>query len=74
MMLCGAILRRFIPPLASLALVGCVIGGEPAPEPAAPQLLPFTYAARQDGARMGLREGEGMPHVRCVFEDSRGRV
>lgn len=23
---------------------------------------------------MGLREGEGMPHVRCVFEDSRGRV
>ncbi|MFM7051067.1 MAG: two-component regulator propeller domain-containing protein [Planctomycetota bacterium] len=27
-----------------------------------------------DGARMGLREGEGMPHVRCVFEDSRGRV
>ena len=27
-----------------------------------------------DGARMGLREGEGAPHVRCVFEDSRGRV
>lgn len=27
-----------------------------------------------DGARMGLREGEGMPHVRCVFEDSRRRV
>ncbi|MFM7800464.1 MAG: two-component regulator propeller domain-containing protein, partial [Planctomycetota bacterium] len=27
-----------------------------------------------DGARMGLREGEGVPHVRCVFEDSRGRV
>lgn len=27
-----------------------------------------------DGARMGLRPGEGVPHVRCVFEDSRGRV
>lgn len=27
-----------------------------------------------DGARMGLREGECMPHVRCVYEDSRGRV
>lgn len=27
-----------------------------------------------DGARMGLREGEGVPHVRCVFEDSRGRL
>lgn len=27
-----------------------------------------------DGARMGLREGEGLPHVRCVFEDSRGRL
>ncbi|MEY3026354.1 MAG: hypothetical protein RLZZ238_1251, partial [Planctomycetota bacterium] len=27
-----------------------------------------------DGTRMGLREGEGAPHVRCVFEDSRGRV
>jgi ligand-binding sensor domain-containing protein len=27
-----------------------------------------------DGTRMGLREGEGVPHVRCVFEDSRGRV
>lgn len=27
-----------------------------------------------DGARMGLRAGEGVPHVRCVFEDSRGRV
>jgi ligand-binding sensor domain-containing protein len=27
-----------------------------------------------DGARMGLRDGEGVPHVRCVFEDSRGRV
>ena len=27
-----------------------------------------------DGARMGLREGEGLPHVRCVFEDSKGRV
>ena len=27
-----------------------------------------------DGARMGLRDGEGAPHVRCVFEDSRGRV
>ena len=27
-----------------------------------------------DGERMGLRGGEGVPHVRCVFEDSRGRV
>jgi ligand-binding sensor domain-containing protein len=27
-----------------------------------------------DGTRMGLREGEGVPHVRCAFEDSRGRV
>jgi ligand-binding sensor domain-containing protein len=27
-----------------------------------------------DGARMGLREGEGVPHVRCVFEDSKGRL
>jgi streptogramin lyase len=27
-----------------------------------------------DGTQMGLREGEGAPHVRCVFEDSRGRV
>jgi ligand-binding sensor domain-containing protein len=27
-----------------------------------------------DGTRMGLREGEGAPHVRCVFEDSRGRL
>ncbi len=27
-----------------------------------------------DGDRMGLREGEGAPHVRCVFEDSAGRV
>lgn len=27
-----------------------------------------------DGTRMGLREGSGAPHVRCVFEDSRGRV
>lgn len=27
-----------------------------------------------DGARMGFREGEGAPHVRCVFEDSRGRL
>lgn len=27
-----------------------------------------------DGKRMGLREGEGVPHVRCVFEDSRGRL
>ena len=27
-----------------------------------------------DGARMGLRAGEGVPHVRCVFEDSKGRV
>jgi ligand-binding sensor domain-containing protein len=27
-----------------------------------------------DGTRMGLREGEGVPHVRCVFEDSRGHV
>ena len=27
-----------------------------------------------DGTRMGLRPGEGVPHVRGVFEDSRGRV
>jgi len=27
-----------------------------------------------DGSRMGLRPGEGVPHVRGVFEDSRGRV
>lgn len=27
-----------------------------------------------DGARMGLRPGEGVPHVRAVFEDRRGRV
>lgn len=27
-----------------------------------------------DGTRMGLRPGEGVPHVRGVFEDSHGRV
>jgi ligand-binding sensor domain-containing protein len=27
-----------------------------------------------DGTRMGMREGSGAPHVRCVFEDSRGSV
>ena len=190
MMPCGAVLRRCLTPLVAFTLVGCATGQEPTPGPAAPQLLPFTYAPRQDGAvnggvrailqdrsgdywfgshfegvcrvgrdgvrhftradglsddqvraiqeapdgsiwfdngvgvsrfdgkritapvdrehsllstwalapddlwfksngsigfdgasfttidgaRMGLREGEGMPHVRCVFEDSRGRV
>ena len=27
-----------------------------------------------DGDRMGLRKEEGVPHVRCVFEDSSGRL
>jgi ligand-binding sensor domain-containing protein len=27
-----------------------------------------------DGDRMGLRKEEGAPHVRCVFEDSSGRL
>ncbi|MBM3687967.1 MAG: hypothetical protein FJW85_13345 [Actinobacteria bacterium] len=103
----GTIGPRIVPLLAVSIVVGCATDHGAAPAPAGPQLLPFTYAPRQDGAvncgvrailqdrsgdywfgshfdgasftvidgaRMGLCEGEGMPHVRCVFEDSRGRL
>ena len=55
MMPCGAILGRFVPPLAALIVVGCATGRDPAPEPAAPRLLPFTYAPRQDAVNGGVR-------------------
>ena len=60
----GAILARFVPPLAALVLVGCETGRVPPPEAAAPRLLPFTYAPRQDGAVNG--------GVRAIFQDRSG--
>ena len=61
---CGAILVRLAPLLAASVLVGCMPGRVTAPEAAAPRLLPFTYAPRQDGAVNG--------GVRAIFQDRSG--
>lgn len=39
-----------------MALVGCATGQKPAPDSAAAQLLPFTYALRQDGGVRAIQE------------------
>ena len=64
MMRCGGVLVRFAPLLAASVLVGCVADQVPVPEVAAPGLLPFTYAPRQDGAVNG--------GVRAIFQDRSG--
>ena len=64
MMPCGAVLRRCLTPLVAFTLVGCASGQKPAPDPAAAQLLPFSYAPRQDGAVNG--------GVRAILQDRSG--
>jgi len=64
MMPYGAVLRRFLTLLVAFTLVGCATGQKPAPDSAAAQLLPFTYAPRQDGAVNG--------GVRAILQDRSG--